>query len=85
MPAEFDICVEKNGQIRTKDLGNNKYRHVCYLGGKAFLGEVKDRKDKSAVNAKEKDHYGRSKFEIDSENMHGPEEIQGIIKGMIKD
>jgi hypothetical protein len=43
VPAEFDKCVSKGGQVRTKDLGNGKYMHVCIPkgGGPSVAGEVK--------------------------------------------
>jgi hypothetical protein len=43
MPADFDACVEKGGSVRTKDLGNGKYAHVCIPkgGGPSIMGEVK--------------------------------------------
>lgn len=43
MPKKFDSCIKKGGSVRTKDLGHDKYIHVCYPkdGGPAIAGEVK--------------------------------------------
>ena len=34
MPVGFDKCRRAGGKIRTKQLSNGKYMHVCVLGGK---------------------------------------------------
>ena len=44
MPAEFDSCVKSGGRVRTKNLGNGKYIHICFKNGKSFAGEVKQKK-----------------------------------------
>ena len=49
MPKEFDECRENGGKIRTKKLKGGKYVHICYLGGKSFSGEVKQKQG----------HYGK--------------------------
>jgi len=51
MPKSFDACRKNGGKIRTKQLGNGKYMHVCVLGGKSYAGEVKssDKKQESPV------------------------------------
>lgn len=44
MPKGFDMCVKKGGRVRTikpKGKKSNVYLHVCYLGKKAYPGEVK--------------------------------------------
>ena len=46
MPQAFDNCVRKGGRVRTRDLDNNKYIHICWWGGKSFAGEVKTKKKK---------------------------------------
>lgn len=46
MPAAFDNCVAKGGKVRTKELGNGKYMHICILGGKSYAGEVRVKKVK---------------------------------------
>ena len=46
MPKAFNQCVKNGGRVRTLKLGGNKYRHVCYLGGKKFLGHIKTKKKK---------------------------------------
>jgi len=47
MPAAFDRCVKMGGRVRTKDLGNNKYMHICFFKGKSFAGEVKTKQQES--------------------------------------
>ena len=44
MPKEFDMCVNKGGRVRTKELGGGKYMHICFMNGKSFAGEVKMKK-----------------------------------------
>ncbi len=44
MPASFDRCQKNGGDIRTESLGENKYRHVCYLKGKRHEGYIKVKK-----------------------------------------
>jgi effector-binding domain-containing protein len=44
MPAQFDSCVKNGGRVRTKTLKNGKYMHICFKGGKSFVGEVKSKK-----------------------------------------
>jgi hypothetical protein len=51
MPADFDRCVKNGGKVRTKELGNNKYMHVCILNGKSCAGEVKTKKEKLSNTA----------------------------------
>jgi len=43
MPEPFDRCVREGGKVRTKDLGGNKYIHICIKDGKSYSGEVKTR------------------------------------------
>jgi len=52
MPAGFDYCRTNGGRIRTKDLGNGKYMHICYLDGKSYAGEVKTKKAKYKRSSK---------------------------------
>jgi hypothetical protein len=47
MPAGFEKCRSGGGKIRTKDLGNGKYMHICILNGKLYPGEVKTKKESS--------------------------------------
>lgn len=47
MPAEFERCVKDGGRVRTIDVNKTQYMHVCFLNGKSYRGEVKDRKQKS--------------------------------------
>lgn len=44
MPASFDRCVSNGGRVRTKEVGNGKYMHICFSGGKSYAGEVKKKK-----------------------------------------
>jgi hypothetical protein len=44
MPAGFLKCVKNGGRVRTKNLGNGKYIHICFIGGKSYAGEPKTRK-----------------------------------------
>ena len=44
MPADFDRCVKKGGKVRTKEMGEGKYMHVCVLDGKTYAGEMKMKK-----------------------------------------
>jgi hypothetical protein len=45
MPKEFEDCVKKGGVIKTITLPNNKYRHICTIGGKTTYGEIKTKKE----------------------------------------
>jgi hypothetical protein len=49
MPAAFEKCVKDGGKVRTVTLPDNKYRHVCTLNGKSYYGEVKKKKENSAI------------------------------------
>ena len=44
MPEPFERCRRRGGKIRTETLSGDRYRHVCYLGGKKFLGHVEKKK-----------------------------------------
>lgn len=41
MPKAFTDCVKNGGRVRTKNLGNGKYIHICFKNGKSYSGEVK--------------------------------------------
>ena len=57
MPKEFTKCVRNGGKVRTKDLGNGKYMHICYdKKGNSHAGEVLTKKKPKA-----KVHKGKSK------------------------
>lgn len=43
MPVEFDNCVKNGGKVRTKELSGDRYMHICFLNGKSYAGEVKQR------------------------------------------
>ena len=51
MPAGFEWCVKHGGRVRTMTEGaeikKGQYRHVCFLKGKSYLGELKTKKEKS--------------------------------------
>lgn len=44
MPEAFNKCVKAGGTVRTETLGQGKYRHVCYLKGKRYMGEIKHKR-----------------------------------------
>ena len=46
MPKAFDRCYKNGGRITTKKLSGNKYRHICTLKGKTYLGHIKTKKKK---------------------------------------
>lgn len=51
MPAGFDKCRSNGGRIRTEQVGDGQYRHVCYLDGKRYPGYVKTRQSEGADQA----------------------------------
>ena len=46
MPKAFLKCVADGGKVRTIKLSDNKYRHICILGGKTYQGHIKTKKKK---------------------------------------
>lgn len=51
MPKQFNNCRKRGGRIRTLSgprknppLRENQYMHVCFFGGKMYLGEIKNKK-----------------------------------------
>lgn len=44
MPKAFDRCVRRKGRVRTLKLSGGRYRRICYIGGKSYLGHVKTKK-----------------------------------------
>lgn len=44
MPKAFDNCIKRGGRVRTLTLSRNRYRRICYIGGKSYLGHVKTKK-----------------------------------------
>ena len=50
MPADFDACVKGGGRVRTKDIGKDKYIHICFPkgGGSSIAGEVKIKQSKDS-------------------------------------
>ena len=51
MPAGFDRCRKAGGRIRTEQIGDGKYRHVCWLDGKRHPGYVKTKQSQGADHA----------------------------------
>ena len=43
MPKDFDMCVKAGGRVRTKEMGEGKSVHVCFLKGKMHMGEMKQK------------------------------------------
>jgi putative hemolysin len=50
MPAGFNYCESHGGRIRTKKLKGGKYIHICWLNGKSYPGEVKEKKSVRGVS-----------------------------------
>jgi hypothetical protein len=46
MPKEFESCVSRGGRVRTKKVGKDKYMRICFIDGKSYAGEVKQKKSK---------------------------------------
>ncbi|GAG58733.1 unnamed protein product [marine sediment metagenome] len=46
MPIGFERCVKAGGKVRTMKLGGDKYRHICTIKGKRYLGHIKKKKKK---------------------------------------
>ncbi|WP_428940640.1 hypothetical protein [Fontivita pretiosa] len=57
MPADFDMCVKKGGQVKTIKLNDTQYMHVCYLDGKSYNGEVKTKKSEGHLLTPSKCRY----------------------------
>jgi hypothetical protein len=45
MPKPFEACRKAGGKIKTKQLSNGRYMHICILNGKSYAGEVKSKKE----------------------------------------
>lgn len=44
MPADFDRCVKEGGRVRTKQLSDGRFIHICWdKTGKSHAGEVKEK------------------------------------------
>jgi hypothetical protein len=69
MPAKFNKCVKDGGNIKTIDVNDTQYMHVCYLNGESHAGEVKTK-----VSNNNKTKGKNMKLKIN------PEDITGIIK-----
>ena len=52
MPAAFERCRKAGGKIRTKDMGNGKYMHMCILNGKSYPGYMKTKKAEGSKYSK---------------------------------
>lgn len=46
MPKDFLDCVKQGGKVRTKELTNEKYIHICWVGNRSYAGEVKTKQQK---------------------------------------
>ena len=44
MPEDFEKCRRRGGRIRTKSLSGGRYIHLCFIDGKSYAGEIKQRK-----------------------------------------
>ena len=44
MPKDFDKCYKNGGKVRTIKIGKNKYRHLCWLNGKSYMGNIQKKK-----------------------------------------
>lgn len=56
MPAAFTKCVKNGGKVRTKDLGDGKYMHICYdKNGKSHPGEVLKKKSPKKSESKKQE------------------------------
>ena len=47
MPKDFAMCVKNGGKVRTKQMGDGKFAHVCIMDGKSTMGEIKEKKNAS--------------------------------------
>jgi len=54
MPADFERCVKDGGRVRTKSLEGNKFMRICFIKGKSFAGEVKEKASAKSFNKMEK-------------------------------
>ncbi len=52
MPEEFENCVKNGGRVRTKEINDTQYMHICILNGKTHAGEVKTKKKASFLKGK---------------------------------
>lgn len=53
MPADYERCIREGGRVRTKSLSDNRYMRICFLNGKSYSGEVKERKSAKAFIKRE--------------------------------
>ena len=44
MPKAFDACVKRGGRVRTQVVGADRYRKLCFAGGKGTAGHTHTRK-----------------------------------------
>ena len=52
MPKDFDACVKAGGRVRTKQLSDGRYIHICWdKAGKSHAGEVKEKKGEKLKKA----------------------------------
>ena len=46
MGIQFDECVKRGGDIKTKQLPGNKFMRTCTIDGKTFSGKIQTKKNK---------------------------------------
>lgn len=59
MPKPFYDCVRDGGKVKTRDLGDGKYIHICFLNGKSYPGEVKMKKLAGGKKNQIKQNHGK--------------------------
>lgn len=42
-PASFNDCIKNGGRVRTKKLSDGRYIKICFLNGKSYAGEVREK------------------------------------------
>jgi len=48
MPADFDDCRRRGGEIRTVKIKGGRYQHVCYDGRGVHKGHIKTKKKRKS-------------------------------------
>lgn len=44
MPESFEKCLNTPGhRVRTKQLSDNRYIRICYIGNKSYAGEAHEK------------------------------------------
>jgi hypothetical protein len=80
MPKEFTKCVRNGGKVRTKDLGNGKYMHICYdKKGNSHAGEVlTKKKPKAKTKKKEKSFKKKTSRQVVSSAKATLDDLQRL-------